>query len=350
MNYSKELLITEKFTIKEALKVIDKGTKRIAIVVDSSNKLLGTLNDGDIRRALLNDKTLETKIANVYFRNPSVCNIHDTKETIIKTAIKNKVYQIPIVDDEYKLVEVEDLATLLSIQTRENKVVIMAGGLGTRLRPLTDDLPKPLLKVGSKPILETIIENFANYGFKNIIISVNYKADMIKHYFDDGSNFGVNIEYIEEDKRLGTAGALSFLKKEMNEPFFVMNGDLLTNINFEHLLDFHSFGNAIATMCVREYEHQIPYGVIQIKNNKIESIEEKPINKFFVNAGIYILSPKVLEFIPDNKFYDMPTLFQELINKQLNVLSFPIHEYWLDIGRIIDYEKANNEYSNIFKE
>lgn len=350
MNYSKELLITQEFTLKEALKVIDKGAKRIAIVVDSSNKLLGTLNDGDIRRALLNDKTLDTKITNVYHKNPSVCSIHDTKETIIKTAIKNKVYQIPIVDDEYKLVDVEDLATLLSIQTRKNKVIIMAGGLGTRLKPLTDNVPKPLLKVGSKPILETIIENFNNYGFKDIIISVNYKADMIKNYFKDGSKFGVNIEYIEENKRLGTAGALSLLKREMNEAFFVMNGDLLTNINFEHLLDFHNFGNSIATMCVREYEHQVPYGVIQIRDNKIESIEEKPINKFFVNAGIYILSPKVLEFIPDNKFYDMPTLFQELINKQLNVLSFPIHEYWLDIGRIIDYEKANNEYSNIFKE
>lgn len=350
MNYSKELLITQEFTIKEALKVIDKGTKRIAIVVDSSNKLLGTLNDGDIRRALLNDKTLDTKIIDVYHKNPSVCSIHDTKETIIKTAIKNKVYQIPIVDDEYKLVDVEDLATLLSIQTRKNKVIIMAGGLGTRLKPLTDNIPKPLLKVGSKPILETIIENFSNYGFKDIIISVNYKADMIKNYFKDGSKFGVNIEYIEENKRLGTAGALSLLKQEINEPFFVMNGDLLTNINFEHLLDFHGFGNSIATMCVREYEHQVPYGVIQIRDNKIESIEEKPINKFFVNAGIYILSPKVLEFIPDNKFYDMPTLFQELINNQLNVLSFPIHEYWLDIGRIIDYEKANNEYSNIFKE
>lgn len=350
MNYSKELLITEKFTIKEALKVIDKGTKRIAIVVDNSNKLLGTLNDGDIRRALLNDKTLDTTIKDVYHKNPSVCSIHDTKETIIKTAIKYKVYQIPIVDDEYKLVDVEDLATLLSTKSRKNKVIIMAGGLGTRLRPLTDDLPKPLLKVGRKPILETIIENFSNYGFKDIIISVNYKADMIKNYFKDGSEFGVNIEYIQEDKRLGTAGALSLLKREIKESFFVMNGDLLTNINFEHLLDFHISGNSIATMCVREYEHQIPYGVIQIKNNKIQSIEEKPINKFFVNAGIYLLSPKILELIPQDEFYDMPTLFQELINKQLNVLSFPIHEYWLDIGKIIDYEKANDEYANIFKD
>ena len=350
MNYSKDLLITEDFTIKEALKVIDKGTKRIAIVVDDSNRLLGTLNDGDIRRALLNEKTLETKIVDVYHKKPSVCSIYDTKETIIKTAIKNKVYQIPIVDSENKLVEVEDLATLLSSQSKKNKVIIMAGGLGTRLKPLTNDIPKPLLKVGSKPILETIIDNFSNYGFKDIIISVNYKAEMIRNYFKDGSNFGVNIEYIEESKRLGTAGALRLLKGEINEPFFVMNGDLLTNINFEHLLDFHSFGNSKATMCVREYEHQVPYGVIQTQNDRIESIVEKPINRFFVNAGIYLLSPKVLELIPKNEFFDMPTLFQELINKQENVLSFPIHEYWLDIGRIIDYEKANNEYANIFKD
>lgn len=350
MNYSKDLLITEEFTIKEALEVIDNGLKRIAIVVDSFGKLLGTLNDGDIRRALLKENSLNSSIKNIYHRNPSVCNINDSKNTIIETALKNKVYQIPIVDDEYKLVDVEDLATLLSSKNKKNKVVLMAGGLGTRLQPLTNDIPKPLLKVGTKPILETIIENFSNYGFKDIIISVNYKADMIKNYFQDGSKFGVNIEYLEENKRLGTAGALSLLKEDINEPFFVMNADLLTNVNFEQLLDFHIQGNSTTTMCVREYDFQVPYGVIKTKDDRIESISEKPIHKFFVNAGIYLLSPEILKFIPNNTFYDMPTLFEELIEKEYNVLSFPIHEYWLDIGRVVDYERANNEYANIFKE
>ena len=350
MNYSKDLLITEDFTIKKALEVIDKGTKRIAIVVDNSNKLLGTLNDGDIRRALLNESSLNSSIKNIYHKNPFICNINDSKSTIIKTALKNKVYQIPIVDDNNKLVGVEDLATLLSSKKKKNKVILMAGGLGTRLQPLTNEIPKPLLKVGTKPILETIIENFCNYGFKDIIISVNYKADMIKNYFQDGSKFGVNIEYLEENKRLGTAGALSLIKEDINEAFFVMNADLLTNVNFEQLLDFHNQGNSTSTMCVREYDFQVPYGVIKTKDDKIQSISEKPIHKFFVNAGIYLLSPEVLEFIPNNTFYDMPTLFEELIEKDYNVLSFPIHEYWLDIGRVVDYERANNEYANIFKE
>lgn len=350
MKYSKDLLITETFSMKDALKVIDKGTKRIAIVVDTENKLLGTLNDGDIRRALLKGVMLEDSIKNVYYTSPFVCNIHDSKEKVIKTAIKNKVYQIPIVDDNYRLVEVEDLATLLTNANRKNKVILMAGGLGTRLQPLTDDTPKPLLKVGTQPILQTIIENFSSYGFKDIVISVNYKAEMIKNYFQDGSSFGVNITYIEEGKRLGTAGALSLIEEELSEPFFVMNADLLTNVNFEHFLDFHSYGNSNATMCVREYDFQVPYGVIETQNDKITSIVEKPVHKFFVNAGIYLLSPEILTRIPKDTFYDMPTLFNELIEEKKCVLSFPVHEYWLDIGHMEDFQKAQLEYKHLYKD
>lgn len=348
MNTVNDILLEEDFTIKQSLEIINKGSKSIALVVDSANKLLGTLNDGDIRRALLKGYSLENNIKEIYNSSPTVGSIHDSKEKIIRTAILNQVYQIPIVNDEYKLVDLEDLATLLTKTTRRNKVILMAGGLGTRLQPLTKNTPKPLLKVGTQPILQTIIENFSSYGLKDIIVSVNYKADMIKSYFQDGSKFGVNISYIEENKRLGTAGALSLIQDEIKEPFFVMNADLLTNVNFEHLLDFHSYGDACATMCVREYESQIPYGVIEIEDDKIISIKEKPIQKFFVNAGIYLLSPKVLKRIPKDTFYDMPTLFEELMQDNENILSFPIHEYWLDIGQMVDYERANNEYNEIF--
>lgn len=226
----------------------------------------------------------------------------------------------------------------------------MAGGLGTRLRPLTQDIPKPLLKVGNKPILETIIKNFANHGFVNITISLNYKGEMIKDYFGDGSNFGVNIDYVEENMRLGTAGALSLIENKPNEAFFVMNADLLTDVNFSHLLDFHSFSNSDATMCVREYEYQVPYGVIEVEESNVTSIVEKPIQKFFVNAGIYVLSPKVFDYIPKNEFYDMPTLFNTFIEKEKRVISFPIHEYWLDIGRMSDFEQAQSEYFRVFNE
>ena len=337
-------------SIKEALNIIDKGAIRVAIVVDEQDKFLGLIADGDIRRALLKGYTLENSIENIYCSTPVTAKSSDSKDKIIQKAIKNQVYQIPILDEENYLVDIVNLSSLLSISTKRNRVILMAGGLGTRLRPLTEDTPKPMLKVGNKPILETIIRNFANHGFVNITISLNYKGDIIKDYFKDGSELGVNIDYIEENTRLGTAGALSLLKNKPNEPFFVMNADLLTDVNFSHLLDFHSYANANATMCVREYDYQIPYGVVETNEDNITSIVEKPIKKFFVNAGIYILSPNIFEFIPKDEFFDMPTLFNILIEKQKKVLSFPIHEYWLDIGRMSDFEQAQNEYFRIFDE
>ena len=225
----------------------------------------------------------------------------------------------------------------------------MVGGLGTRLRPLTQDTPKPMLKVGNKPILQTIVEKFAEYGFANITMCVNFNAGIIKDYFGDGKEFGVNIDYILEQKRMGTAGALSLLKERPNEPFFVMNGDLLTNVNFEHIFNYHTLHKATATMCVREYDYEVPYGVVKMNDNKIVEISEKPVQKFFVSAGIYMLSPEILDLIPKNEFYDMPTLFEKLIKLSKNIISFPIREYWLDIGRIEEYQRANEEYGIFFK-
>jgi NDP-sugar pyrophosphorylase family protein len=224
----------------------------------------------------------------------------------------------------------------------------MAGGLGARLGELTKNTPKPMLQVGNKPILETIIEGFAKYGFSDVIISVNYLSHVIEEYFGNGENFGVNIEYVHEKERMGTAGALSLMRDKLTEPFFVMNGDILTNVNFAHLLDFHKEQNSVATMCVREYDFQVPYGVVNIDDGRISSIDEKPVHKFFVSAGIYMLSPDVLDFIPQNSFYDMPTLFERLIDAQKNALSFPIRDYWLDIGQMGDYKQANNDYGKVF--
>ncbi len=344
----KNYLIQENTTIQEALRIIDKGAMRIAIVLDEDTRVIGTLSDGDIRRGLLNGLSLEDNIEHIYYKEPTLANINDSKELIIQKAIRRQIYQIPIVDNDGKLVKIEELSNLLKTNAKNNRVILMAGGLGTRLRPLTENLPKPLLKVGNKPILETIIENFAKYGFINITISVNYKADMIKEYFGDGSKLGVNIDYVEESKRLGTAGALSLIKERPQEPFFVMNADLLTNVNFEHLLDFHMMEHSVATMCVREFDYQVPYGVIEMDGSRIVSIEEKPVHKFFVNAGIYMLSPQVFEYIPKNEFYDMPTLFEDIIKDRLKSISFPVHEYWLDIGRIDEFEKANKEFTEVF--
>ena len=206
-----------------------------------------------------------------------------------------------------------------------------------------------MLKVGGKPILETIIEGFKQYGYTHFILSVNYKKEIIQNYFQDGEAFGVSITYIEETQRLGTAGALSLLLARPNKPKFVMNGDLLTQVNFEQLMQFHEEHHSIATMCVREYEFQIPYGVIEVNDSKLVSIHEKPVHKSFVNAGIYVLNPEALDYIPINEFYDMPTLFEKLIEEKLNTFAFPIREYWLDIGRMDDFEKANSEYRERYK-
>jgi len=224
----------------------------------------------------------------------------------------------------------------------------MVGGLGTRLRPLTENTPKPMLKVGGKPILETIVKRFVDDGFTNITMCLGYKSNVIQDYFRDGGSFGANIDYIVEEERMGTAGALTLLEKRLDNPFFVMNGDLLTNINFEKMLDFHVEHNSKATMCVREYDIEVPYGVVNVANENITSIIEKPIHSFFVNSGIYLLEPDCIDLIPDNKFYDMPTLFEELIAAKEKIISFPLQEYWLDIGRVADYEKANAEYHDIF--
>ncbi|MFK7779724.1 MAG: nucleotidyltransferase family protein [Candidatus Gracilibacteria bacterium] len=346
-NY-KDILLKPTSTIKEALQIIDSGAMKIALVVDEDEKLIGTLTDGDIRRGLLNNLSLDDSIESVIFKNPTICNIEDTKEHILEVAIGRKLYQVPIVDNEGRLVGIEEMDELLKPVIKTNIVVLMVGGLGTRLRPLTENTPKPMLKVGNKPILETIILNFKKYGFTNIILSVSYKSEIIEEYFKDGREFGVNIEYIHENKRMGTAGALSLMRDKLNEPFFVMNGDLLTNINFEHMMDYHLSNNAIATMGVREYDFQVPYGVVNVDGENILSIQEKPVYSFFVSGGIYVLDSKVLDFIPNDEFYDMPTLFEKIIESKMKSVSFHIREYWLDIGRLEEFEKANNEYGEVF--
>lgn len=335
-------------TIKEALEIIDKGSMQIALIVDENDKLLGTLTDGDIRRGLLKGLDLNSSIESIIFRTPTIAKNCNTKEDILKLALSKKLHQIPIINDDGKILGIQEIEELIKPNNKTNKVILMVGGLGTRLRPLTETTPKPMLKVGNKPILQTIVEKFMEYGYTNIIMCVNYKSDIIQDYFKDGKEFGVKIEYILEDQRMGTAGALSLLKDKPNEPFFVMNGDLLTNVNFEHLHNYHIAMNSMATMCVREYEFQVPYGVVNIKDSKILSIEEKPTHKFFVSAGIYMLSSEVLNYIPENQFFDMPTLFEKLIALNQDTVSFPIREYWLDIGRMEEYNKANDEYSEIF--
>ena len=343
-----KIKIVDTSTIEEALSVIDSGAVKMALVIDADNKLLGTLSDGDIRRGLLRRKNLNDSIEDVYFKNPLTAKKGSSKEYLLNLCSINKIGQVPIIDDDQKVVDLFVLDQVLLKKQHENKVVLMVGGLGTRLRPLTDNTPKPMLNVGNKPLLQTIVKGFVDSGFVNITMCLGHKASLIQDYFQDGTNFGAKIEYVTEEKRMGTAGALTLLKENINKPFFVMNGDLLTNVNFEKLLDFHESNKSIATMCVREHDIEVPYGVVNLDNEKIISIDEKPVHSFFVNAGIYLLDPECISLIPINKFYDMPSLFEELILNNKNIISFPLKEYWMDVGKISDYEKANTDHKNYF--
>ncbi|KMN40523.1 MULTISPECIES: nucleotidyltransferase family protein [Lysinibacillus] len=336
-------LVNQNHTLLETMKIIDDSSLQFAVVVDEEQHLLGTVTDGDIRRGILRGEGLDVKITSIMNPNPITAKsgqrYHKYKQLMKSKMLK----QLPIVDEDNRIINIlfaDNIETTLN----KNTVVLMLGGLGTRLRPLTNDTPKPMLRVGNKPILETIIEGFKQYGYTNFIFSVNYKKEVIQDYFQNGEAFDVTIEYIEEDKKMGTAGALSLLKKRPTKPFFVMNGDLLTQINFDQLMQFHMNHNSIATMCVREYEYQIPYGVIETDGTDLVTIREKPIHRSFVNAGIYVLNPEVFNYIPHNEYYDMPTLFEQLIDKNKKTSVFPIHEYWLDIGRMDDFNKANDNY------
>ena len=335
-------------TIEDAIKIIDANTLKIALVVDKNKKLVGTVTDGDIRRGILKGIALHEPVVSVMNGNPIVVSPqHDYKEILSVMRLKH-IQQIPVVDNNNHVLGIEVMGDLIQPEYRENWVVLMAGGLGTRLSPLTDKCPKPLLKIGEKPLLETILINFAEYGFRNFYISVNYRAEMIEQYFGNGARWGVRIEYLRETHRMGTAGSLSLLPTKPNDPMLVMNGDLLTKVNFAQLLDFHIEHKAKGTMCVREYDFQIPYGVIQTEKHRLLAIKEKPRHRVFVNAGIYVIDPDSLENIPQNQYLDMPSLFERLIETKQETAVFPIREYWIDIGRMGDYEKANAEYQSEF--
>lgn len=342
MSFSwKKTLIKPESSIIDALKVIDNEALRIALVVDDKQQLLGVVTDGDIRRAILNSLPLDTPVVDIMSYSPITASVNTAKEQLVKLMESKSILAIPLMDDN-KVVGLETLHNLFEDKTYYNPIFIMAGGFGTRLRPLTDSCPKPMLKIGNKPILETVIRSFIKAGFVNFYISTHYMPEQIQHHFGDGSELGVNICYVYEDSPLGTGGALGLLPDDLPQdlPLIMMNGDVLTKVDFGRLLDFHTENQADATMCVREYDYQIPYGVINGEGNKITSMVEKPIQRFFVNAGIYVVSPRVIQSVPENHHIDMPTLLEQHMNERDNILMFPIHEYWLDIGRMDDFNRA----------
>jgi dTDP-glucose pyrophosphorylase len=344
----KMTLVRKDATIRQAIETINANNMQIALVVEDDGRLQGTVTDGDIRRGILRGNGLDDKVSAVMNKSPVTANRAEPREEIIAKMNKNQFRHIPIVDEKRRVVGIEVLDELLQPEVQENDVVIMAGGLGKRMGSLTDECPKPLLRVGGKPVLETILTNFLQYGFKNFYFSVNYKAEMIEEYFGDGSAWGAKIDYLREDRKLGTAGALGLMGEKPTRPTIVMNGDLLTKVNVQQLLEFHRHQKADLTVCVREHEFQVPFGVVRIDDNAIVGIDEKPVQRFFVNAGIYVLEPHVWELIPKGESLDMPDLFGRLIERKRYIAAFPLREYWLDIGRRADFERANGDYAEEF--
>jgi len=344
MSSWRDALVSSSMTLRQTIEAITNSALQIALVVDENNKLLGTVTDGDIRKAILAGKDLNVTAAEAMRKSPTTSSASTPRTVIIKLMREKRIHQMPIVNESGQVVDVLTVDDMLGAQEKSNSVVIMAGGLGTRLHPLTHDTPKPMLNVGGKPILETIIQSFIDQGYVNFFISLNFKAEVISDYFGDGSKLGASITYLHETTRLGTAGGLSLLPSEVKFPIIVMNGDLLTRISVDALVDFHQRENAVATMVVREDHYQVPYGVVEVDGTQIVDVKEKPMQRHLVNAGIYVLSEQSLANIPRDTYYDMPTHFTKLAADGHRTAAFPLHEYWVDIGRLDELERAQREW------
>jgi dTDP-glucose pyrophosphorylase len=344
MSNWRDALVSSSTSLRQTIEAITEGSLQIALVVDSEGKLLGTVTDGDIRKAILAGKDLDITAGEAMRSQPITSASKTPRAAILKLMREKRIHQMPLLDDQGRVVDVLTVDDMIGAAQKPNAIVIMAGGLGTRLHPLTEETPKPMLKVGGKPILETIIQSFIDQGFTNFFVSVNYKANIISEYFGDGSRIGAKINYLHEKSRLGTAGGLSLLPRDIHAPIIVMNGDLLTRISVDALLDFHERESAVATMVVREDHYQVPYGVVEVDGTQIVGVEEKPIQRHLVNAGIYVISQDGLYNIPGDTFYDMPTHFAKLAANGHRTAAFPLHEYWVDIGRLDELERAQREW------
>ena len=345
-----KIIISSDIAINEAIKIIDKGRLGIALIADYDRRLKGIITDVDVRRGILKGVSLDASAEKIMNRKPIVAFEDASQEEIIDLMKQYHIRQIPVIDRNKKIKGLEIINDYFHKTTYSNKVVIMAGGIGKRLYPLTKDIPKPLLPIGGRPILENLIISFREQGFRNFIIALSYKKEQIKRYFKNGAHLEVNIEYCIEKQPLGTAGAIALLKNySIKEAFFVVNADLVTSVNFEVMLDYHNRHNDIATVGIKEYSINIPYGVVNLKDSVLLGFEEKPSRSFYVNAGIYIFEPKILRMVSKVKSLDMISLLERL-RKKFNVRCFPIREYWLDVGHYENYRKAKRDFKEVFGE
>ena len=336
----RQAILPANATIGQAIRNLDQVAIKIVLVANEADELEGTISDGDIRRGLLKGLDLNSPIVSVIHRNALVVPPDLGRDLVMQLMIANKIQQIPVVDEQHHVVGLHLWDEITSIATRSNLMVIMAGGMGTRLRPHTEHCPKPLLPVAGKPMLEHIIDRAKMEGFSHFVLAIHYLGQKIEAQFGNGERLGVKIDYLREESPLGTAGALSLLNPLPNAPFVVTNGDVITDIRYGELLDFHIRNDAAATMAVRVHEWQHPFGVVQTRGIEIVGFEEKPIARSHINAGVYALDPGALSVLSANGHCDMPTLFERLQLQAKRTVAYPMHEPWLDVGRPEDLKRA----------
>ncbi len=340
----RQALVHYSTTVEEVLKNMEN---EVAVVVDNDGALCGLVTDGDIRRAFLAGANMQTPVVDFMTKTPMTIKEDDnvSSSEIMAIMLERKIRHLPVVDNSNIPVGLE----LLKDQYNEQDIaqaVLMAGGKGTRLHPLTVDTPKPLLKVGDKTIIDNVISGLNTSGVSNIVVSVNYLGDQIKNHLNNNNNNNLHLEYLEEKKALGTAGALSLLSPRPDRGFIVMNADLMTEMDYKAFVRFHREADNDITVCVRKYEETVPFGVVDLGSNsrEVTGIREKPVNTYLVNAGIYMMEPKIVDLIPKNTFYDMVSLIQAALRHGYKVAAFPILEYWRDIGRHQEMDLARHEW------
>lgn len=334
------LIASDALQLPQVMDRLQASQAGMLIVVDAQQRFLGVITQRDLHRALLNGKD---NLQEILRTQVPVLKSNALDQRAMPLS-KSRRRFIPVVNERNEVESVQELSPQ-QLFTRKQPVVIMAGGLGKRLGDLTHELPKPMLPLGHQPLLHFIIESLIEYGFVEFYLCVNYKAEMIKEYFGDGSGLGIKIHYIEEEEPLGTAGALGLIDAPLSEPFLVMNGDLITSLNFDSLMDFHQEKEATATMCLAEYNYQLPFGVVRTRNSSVLSLQEKPFQQHYINAGIYVLNRRALDFIPPEQPKDMTTVFEDLLRTDEAVHAYHINEFWLDIGQKQDYERGKQLFS-----
>ena len=339
-------------SLREVISALNRNLKGIVLLLDDERKLLGSLTDGDVRRAFLAGAGLEDSALSLveqkkdsHFSKPITARLDESKANLLMMMKKHSIRQVPLLDDQGRVADLVIMADLVPYGDCSLQAVVMAGGKGTRLMPMTSNTPKPMLPLGDRPLLELILDQLKHAGINQVKIATHYLAERIQEHFGDGSGFGLELDYINEKQPLGTAGALGLIQYSQ-DPLLVINGDVLTKVNFRAMLEFHRETQAKLTVGVRKYDLGVPYGVVECDGAIVTSLKEKPVQSFFVNAGIYLIEPKALALVPNNQAFDMTDLVQLLLKENLCVSSFPIHEYWLDIGQRDDYARAQEDIKN----